>query len=67
MTVSDSPTLGAAHDLVTANLNSHTTFDVDWHPGNRPSSAPDVYWPDPSPLDSWWAQVMRAPGEEPKS
>ncbi|MEU1983654.1 hypothetical protein [Nocardia sp. NPDC019395] len=24
-------------------------------------AAADVYWPDPSPLDHWWTEVMDVP------
>ncbi|MFC8043322.1 hypothetical protein [Nocardia sp. NPDC057353] len=27
-------------------------------------SAPAVEWPDPSPLSSWWQQVMRGAGAD---
>ncbi|MFC3961446.1 hypothetical protein [Nocardia jiangsuensis] len=27
-------------------------------------SAPAVEWPDPSPLSSWWQQVMRGSGAD---
>ncbi|UGT60985.1 hypothetical protein [Nocardia asteroides] len=27
-------------------------------------SAPTVEWPDPSPLSSWWQQVMRGSGAD---
>lgn len=45
-----------------AEDRTHESSDHTRSRGSR--VAPDVRWPSPSPLDSWWKQVMT--GGEPK-